>query len=278
MQFPSSDLDLAAPRIMGVLNVTPDSFSDGGRFVSSGKLLLDEALRAAEAMVVAGASIIDVGGESTRPGAAKVSVEEEMARVLPVVEALAARVDAVISVDTSTPQLMAAAVSVGAGMLNDVRALTTTGALEAAVSANVPVCLMHMQGQPSTMQAQPEYDDVVAEVRSYLFDRVQAAIQAGVKKEHIMLDPGFGFGKTDVHNVKLLQSLPQLCELGYPVLAGLSRKSMIGRLLGREPKDRLAGSLALAMLAAQNGAKIIRVHDVAETHDVLSLLGVIQKL
>lgn len=278
MQFPSSDLDLAVPRIMGVLNVTPDSFSDGGRFVSSGKLLLDEALRAAEAMVVAGASIIDVGGESTRPGAAKVSVEEEMARVLPVVEALAARVDAVISVDTSTPQLMAAAVSVGAGMLNDVRALTTTGALEAAVSANVPVCLMHMQGQPSTMQAQPEYDDVVAEVRSYLFDRVQAAIQAGVKKEHIMLDPGFGFGKTDAHNVKLLQSLPQLCELGYPVLAGLSRKSMIGRLLGREPKDRLAGSLALAMLAAQNGAKIIRVHDVAETHDVLSLLGVIQKL
>lgn len=263
---------------MGVLNVTPDSFSDGGRFVSSGKLLLDDALKAAEAMVAAGASIIDVGGESTRPGAAKVTQEEEMARVLPVVEALASRIDAVISVDTSTPALMQAAVDVGAGLLNDVRALTKPGALEVAASANVPVCLMHMQGQPSTMQAQPHYDDVVAEVRAYLLERAQAAITAGVKKENIILDPGFGFGKTDEHNVKLLQSLPSLCASGYPVLAGLSRKSMIGRLLGREPKDRLAGSLALALIAAQNGAKIIRVHDVAETHDVLSLLTTIQKL
>lgn len=278
MRSPSSLPDLTSPQIMGVLNVTPDSFSDGGRFVSSGKLLLDDALKAAEAMVAAGASIIDVGGESTRPGAAKVTQEEEMARVLPVVEALASRIDAVISVDTSTPALMQAAVDVGAGLLNDVRALTKPGALEVAASANVPVCLMHMQGQPSTMQAQPHYDDVVAEVRAYLLERAQAAITAGVKKENIILDPGFGFGKTDEHNVKLLQSLPSLCASGYPVLAGLSRKSMIGRLLGREPKDRLAGSLALALIAAQNGAKIIRVHDVAETHDVLSLLTTIQKL
>ncbi len=278
MRSPSFLSDLTSPQIMGVLNVTPDSFSDGGRFVSSGKLLLDDALKEAEAMVAAGASIIDVGGESTRPGAAKVTQEEEMARVLPVVEALASRIDAVISVDTSTPALMRAAVDVGAGLLNDVRALSKPGALEVAAGANVPVCLMHMQGQPSTMQAQPHYDDVVAEVRSYLLERAQAAIAAGVKKENIILDPGFGFGKTDEHNVKLLQSLPSLCATGYPVLAGLSRKSMIGRLLGREPQDRLAGSLALALIAAQNGAKIIRVHDVAETHDVLSLLTTIQKL
>ncbi|WGO99818.1 dihydropteroate synthase [Saccharophagus degradans] len=278
MRSPSFLSDLTSPQIMGVLNVTPDSFSDGGRFVSSGKLLLDDALKEAEAMVAAGASIIDVGGESTRPGAAKVTQEEEMARVLPVVEALASRIDAVISVDTSTPALMRAAVDVGAGLLNDVRALSKPGALEVAAGANVPVCLMHMQGQPSTMQAQPHYDDVAAEVRAYLLERAQAAIAAGVKKENIILDPGFGFGKTDEHNVKLLQSLPSLCATGYPVLAGLSRKSMIGRLLGREPQDRLAGSLALALIAAQNGAKIIRVHDVAETHDVLSLLTTIQKL
>lgn len=278
MRSPSFLSDLTSPQIMGVLNVTPDSFSDGGRFVSSGKLLLDDALKEAEAMVTAGASIIDVGGESTRPGAAKVTQEEEMARVLPVVEALASRIDAVISVDTSTPALMRAAVDVGAGLLNDVRALSKPGALEVAAGANVPVCLMHMQGQPSTMQAQPHYDDVVADVRAYLLERAQAAIAAGVKKENIILDPGFGFGKTDEHNVKLLQSLPSLCATGYPVLAGLSRKSMIGRLLGREPQDRLAGSLALALIAAQNGAKIIRVHDVAETHDVLSLLTTIQKL
>ncbi|ABD81979.1 dihydropteroate synthase [Saccharophagus degradans] len=278
MRSPSFLSDLTSPQIMGVLNVTPDSFSDGGRFVSSGKLLLDDALKEAEAMVAAGASIIDVGGESTRPGAAKVTQEEEMARVLPVVEALASRIDAVISVDTSTPALMRAAVDVGAGLLNDVRALSKPGALEVAAAASVPVCLMHMQGQPSTMQAQPHYDDVVAEVRAYLLERAQAAIAAGVKKENIILDPGFGFGKTDEHNVKLLQSLPSLCTTGYPVLAGLSRKSMIGRLLGREPQDRLAGSLALALIAAQNGAKIIRVHDVAETHDVLSLLTTIQKL
>lgn len=278
MRPPSFLSDLTSPQIMGVLNVTPDSFSDGGRFVSSGKLLLDDALKEAEAMVAAGASIIDVGGESTRPGAAKVTQEEEMARVLPVVEALASRIDAVISVDSSTPALMRAAVDVGAGLLNDVRALSKPGALEVAAGANVPVCLMHMQGQPSTMQAQPHYDDVVAEVRSYLLERAQAALAAGVKKENIILDPGFGFGKTDEHNVKLLQSLPSLCATGYPVLAGLSRKSMIGRLLGREPQDRLAGSLALALIAAQNGAKIIRVHDVAETHDVLSLLTTIQKL
>lgn len=278
MRSPSFLSDLTSPQIMGVLNVTPDSFSDGGRFVSSGKLLLDDALKEAEAMVAAGASIIDVGGESTRPGAAKVTQEEEMARVLPVVEALASRIDAVISVDSSTPALMRAAVDVGAGLLNDVRALSKPGALEVAAGANVPVCLMHMQGQPSTMQAEPHYDDVVAEVRAYLLERAQAAIAAGVKKENIILDPGFGFGKTDEHNVKLLQSLPSLCATGYPVLAGLSRKSMIGRLLGREPQDRLAGSLALALIAAQNGAKIIRVHDVAETHDVLSLLTTIQKL
>lgn len=237
MRSPSFLSDLTSPQIMGVLNVTPDSFSDGGRFVSSGKLLLDDALKEAEAMVAAGASIIDVGGESTRPGAAKVTQEEEMARVLPVVEALASRIDAVISVDTSTPALMRAAVDVGAGLLNDVRALSKPGALEVAAAASVPVCLMHMQGQPSTMQAQPHYDDVVAEVRAYLLERAQAAIAAGVKKENIILDPGFGFGKTDEHNVKLLQSLPSLCTTGYPVLAGLSRKSMIGRLLGREPQE-----------------------------------------
>lgn len=277
MKFPRIDLDLSRPQIMGVLNVTPDSFFDGGRFVSNNHLLLDDAIATAEAMVSAGATIIDVGGESTRPGAAPVTPEQEMDRVLPIVEALSGRVEAVISVDTSTPALMQEAANLGAGLLNDVRALTRQGALDVAAKTGLPVCLMHMKGQPTNMQAQPQYENVVGEVKDYLLERAAAAIDAGVKRDSIILDPGFGFGKTDEHNLKLLQSLPQLCDAGYPVLAGLSRKSMIGRLLGREPNERLAGSLALAMLAAQNGARIIRVHDVSETRDVLTLLALAQQ-
>lgn len=276
MRFPTTTLDFSRPHIMGVLNVTPDSFFDGGRFVASEKLLLEEAIKAAGAMIDAGASIIDVGGESTRPGAAAVGVQEEMARVLPVVEAIAQRFETIVSVDTSTPEVMRESANVGAGLLNDVRALTRPGAMEAAVQTGLPVCLMHMQGKPTTMQNQPVYCDVVSEVRDYLFSRAKEAETAGIAQDRIMLDPGFGFGKTDEHNVKLLQSLPELCDAGYPVLAGLSRKSMIGRLLGREPQERLAGSLALAMLAVQNGASIVRVHDVAETRDVLELLTLIK--
>lgn len=264
-------LDLTRPRVMGILNTTPDSFSDGGSYYSAGSLDLDLALARAEQMWRQGAAIIDVGGESTRPGAASVGEQEELERVLPVVEAIAANLEVIISVDTSTPAVMREAAAAGAGLINDVRALTREGALAAAAETGLPVCLMHMLGEPGSMQQQPEYADVVAEVGAYLRGRLQACEAAGIARQRIILDPGFGFGKTDAHNLALLRSLRGLAPAGIPLLAGLSRKSMIGRLLDREVNERLPGSLALALLAAQRGARILRVHDVAATVDVLRL-------
>ncbi|SMF00718.1 Dihydropteroate synthase [Alteromonadaceae bacterium Bs31] len=275
-------MDLSTPKIMGVLNVTPDSFYDGGKHCKSdGAVSISSALLAAEKMVADGAAFIDVGGESTRPGAAPVGLEQECARVLPVVEALSKNVDAVISVDTSSPEIMTESVKLGGGLINDVRALEKKGAIEAAVNAKVPLCLMHMQGKPSTMQHNPTYSNAVSEVCEYLLLRVgilqDFAQKAGIDVPQIILDPGYGFGKTDEHNLQLLRDLSQIENLGYPILAGLSRKSMIGRLLGRKPEDRLAGSLTLAVIAAQNGARIIRAHDVAETADAIRLLQAIKK-
>jgi dihydropteroate synthase len=266
LQCGARTLDLSAPVVMGVLNVTPDSFSDGGRFIGR-----DAALRHAGTMIAAGAAIIDIGGESTRPGAAPVSVTEELDRVLPVVEAIAAEYDVVISVDTSTAEVMRDSAAAGAGLINDVRALQRPGAVQAAAATGLAVCLMHMQGEPGTMQQAPVYQDVVAEVRQFLRSRVDVCIAAGIHRGLLLLDPGFGFGKNDEHNLALLAALSQLAEDG-PVLAGLSRKSMIGRLLGRPVEDRLIGSVTLALLAAQRGARILRVHDVAETMDALRLL------
>lgn len=264
-------LDLQRPQVMGILNATPDSFSDGGSYYAGGALDLDLALKRAEQMLREGASIIDVGGESTRPGAAQVSEQEELDRVVPLVEAISANLDVVISVDTSTPAVITATAAAGAGLINDVRALERAGALEAAARVDLPVCLMHMQGQPGTMQQAPHYDDVVAEVGAYLLERARACEAAGIARERLIFDPGFGFGKTDEHNLELLRKLPQLAPPDVPLLVGMSRKSMVGRLLNREVEERLPGSLALAMLAAQRGAHIIRVHDVAETVDVLRM-------
>lgn len=275
LAFANKQIDLSEPRVMAVLNMTPDSFSDGGQFVSSQKIDTSSALKCAEQMVEAGASFIDIGGESTRPGAQEVSVQEEMDRVLPIVEAIAKNLDVVVSVDTSSADVMRESVKRGAGLLNDVRALLRPGALQAAVDANVPVCLMHMQGMPETMQENPRYEDVVAEVKNFLEQRKSECVAAGIAPHNILVDPGFGFGKKDNHNIALLQHLDEFNTLG-PILVGLSRKSMIGRLLNREVNQRLAGSLALAMLAADNGASIVRVHDVQETSDVLTLLKIIK--
>ncbi len=252
---------------MGVLNVTPDSFSDGGVFFSP-----DIAVRRAERMAEEGADIIDVGGESTRPGASSVSAADEIARVVPVIEAVAARVALPISVDTSKPEVMRAAVAAGAGLINDVRALRLPGALAAAREAAVPICLMHMRGEPGTMQQEPSYGDVVAEVADFLRDRVRACVQAGIPRECLLIDPGFGFGKTLAHNLALLAGLPALSALDLPVIVGLSRKSMIGALTGREVDERLAGSLAAAVLAVERGALVVRVHDVAPTVDALRVV------
>lgn len=257
-------LDLRQPVVMGVLNVTPDSFSDGGHYTQ-----LDDALRRAEAMVAEGAAIIDVGGESTRPGAPLVPVAEELARVLPVIERLARVLPVPISVDTSKPEVMRAAVAAGAGLINDIYALRRPGALAAAAELAVPVCLMHMRGTPETMQREPRYSDPVAEVRAFLEERLADCAAAGIPHQRLLLDPGFGFGKTLEHNLALLAGLPTLTALGLPLLVGLSRKSMIGALTGREVDGRLAGSLAAAVLAVERGARVIRVHDVAATRDAL---------
>ncbi len=252
-------LDLSATRVMGVLNLTPDSFSDGGLWTDPGR-----AVAHAEAMVAVGAAIIDVGGESTRPGADPVPVDEEIARVVPVIERLV-RLPVPISVDTSKPEVMTAAVAAGATMINDVRALRTEGALEAAAGTGAAVCLMHMQGEPRTMQAAPEYDDVVAEVGAFLRERADACIEAGIRLERLVVDPGFGFGKTREHNLDLLGRLDELVAEGLPVLVGLSRKSVIGAVTGAPVEARLPGSIAAAVLATISGARILRVHDVAET-------------
>jgi len=264
-------LALGSPVVMGVLNITPDSFSDGGSLLRNGRPDLDKILLRAEQMLIEGAGIVDVGGESTRPGADVVSVAEELDRVLPVVEAITQRFNAIVSVDTSSPELMQSASGCGAGMINDVRALEGPGALLAAQQSGLPICLMHMQGQPKTMQQTPGYDNVVGEVLDYLTGRVAACITGGIDRSRLILDPGFGFGKTPQHNLVLLNRLKQIAALGYPVLVGLSRKSLIGEVLGRDIGERLAGSLALAVLAAERGASIIRVHDVAETVDAIKL-------
>lgn len=271
LQHGSRRLTLDRPRVMGVLNVTPDSFSDGGRFFAAGK-----AIDQAAAMVEAGADILDIGGESTRPGAEPISVEQEMDRVLPVLEQLRARFDVWISVDTSTPALMEAAAAAGADLLNDVRALSRDGALATAARLQLPVCLMHMQGEPTTMQQDPRYDDVVNQVSGYLAERRDAAVSAGIAPGSILLDPGFGFGKTLAHNLALLRALPHLADLGHALLAGLSRKSMLGRITGRAVDERLGASVAAALLAVQNGARIVRVHDVPDTVDALAVWQAVQ--
>ena len=263
---------------MGILNTTPDSFSDGGRYYSRNHLVLDLALRHAEQMVADGASIIDVGGESTRPGAPAVSLQEECDRVLPVVEALAERLDVVISVDTSRPELIEQAAAVGAGLINDVRALQRDGAVEAVAASGLAVCLMHMQGMPATMQDNPHYGDVVNEVANFLGERVALCVRAGIVRDKILLDPGFGFGKTDEHNLMLLTHLNELKRLGLPILVGLSRKSMIGRLLRRDVDERIVGSAGFALIALQKGATLLRVHDVSATRDMVEIWRLTQAL
>lgn len=264
-------LDLSSPHVMGILNVTPDSFSDGGRYTD-----LDAALQRALQMQAAGASLIDIGGESTRPGAAKVSVQQELDLVAPLVEMIARECDIIISVDTSTPEVMRESARLGAGLINDVRALQRDGAVAAAVATGLPVCLMHMRGDPQTMQDEPHYDDVAGEVAQFLRERIDVCLAAGIGAERIILDPGFGFAKSTQHNYELFKRLPQLLELQYPVLVGVSRKSMIGNILNKPVDQRLYGSLALAVMALERGAKILRVHDVEQTMDVLNIFNAVQ--
>jgi dihydropteroate synthase len=262
-------LVLDRPRIVGIVNVTPDSFSDGGSFAT-----VDEAVAHGLNLVAEGADMLDVGGESTRPGAATVDESEELVRVVPVIAALAKRTSVPISVDTSKPTVMRAAVAAGAGMVNDVRALRCAGALEAVAELDVPVCLMHMQGEPSTMQNAPHYDEVLEEVRRFLADRILACEFAGIARQRIVVDPGFGFGKAAAHNWVLLAALRRLTELGLPILVGLSRKRMIGDATGRElAAERVVGSAVAAVLAAERGADLVRVHDVAATREALAVFA-----
>ncbi|WP_434135477.1 dihydropteroate synthase [Pseudomonas luteola] len=265
-------LDLSHPHVMGILNVTPDSFSDGGRFNT-----LDSALFHARALVLAGATLVDIGGESTRPGAPAVSEDEELSRVVPVVEAISKELDVIISVDTSSPQVMLESAKVGAGLINDVRALKRPGALEAAAATGLPVCLMHMQGEPGTMQQNPHYEDVVADVIAFLSERVAACEKEGIRRDQLILDPGFGFAKTLEHNLVLFKRMPELFELALPLLLGVSRKSMIGAVLTKPVEERLYGSLALAALAVAKGASIIRVHDVEQTVDVIKMIAAVEQ-
>ncbi|NWA04573.1 dihydropteroate synthase [Pseudomonas gingeri] len=264
-------LDLARTHVMGILNVTPDSFSDGGRFS-----LLDAALRHAEGMVQAGATLIDVGGESTRPGARAVSPLEELERVAPIVERIHRELDVVISVDTSTPSVMRETARLGAGLINDVRALRRDGALDAAAATGLPVCLMHMLGEPGDMQDNPHYGNVTEEVQAFLVERMRQCEAAGIPAERVILDPGFGFAKNLQHNLSLFKHMEALHALGRPLLVGVSRKSMIGQALGRPVGERLYGGLALAALAMSKGARILRVHDVAETVDVVNMIAAVE--
>lgn len=269
LQLKHQQLDLSRPQVMGILNVTQDSFSDGGKFLN-----LSAAKKQAELMVEAGATIIDVGGESTRPGAVAVSEQEELDRVMPVIEWLVKEAD--VSIDTSKAVVMAAAVDAGAAMINDVCALTKPGSLELAAATDVPICLMHMQGSPRTMQANPSYSHVVDEIREFFIERMTTCEQLGIKRERIILDPGFGFGKNTEHNVTLLNNLNKIVALGRPVLAGLSRKSLIAEVIDKPAHQRQAASVALAIKAWQMGASIIRVHDVAETVDALKMLDFLE--
>jgi dihydropteroate synthase len=270
MQFRNKFLDLSTTKVMGILNVTPDSFSDGGAFD-----MLENGLVQAALMLFEGADIIDIGGESTRPGAQAVSVQQELDRVIPVIESISQRFDTIISIDTSKAQVMTEAVNAGASMINDVRALRENGALDAAVAAKVPVCLMHMQGQPGMMQQAPCYDDVIKDVMLFLQQRISVCCEAGLAESQIIVDPGFGFGKSLEHNYQILARLEKFHQLKVPVLAGMSRKSMIGNLLQRKIDERLAGNIAAATVAAQKGAQIIRVHDVKETVDAVKIVEIV---
>ena len=258
-------LDLSRTVVMGILNTTPDSFSDGGRFPG-----VDAALRHAESMHLQGADIIDIGGESTRPGSGRVTLHEELDRVIPVIEAVKQNIDAVISIDTSKTQVMKEALAAGAAVINDINALRAQGAMAVAAANGAPVCLMHMQGEPGTMQEDPEYNDVIAQVRDYLYARARECIAAGINREQIVIDPGFGFGKTASHNLELLRGMDNL-GTDYTVMAGLSRKSMIGKLLGLPMERRVHASVALALLAVNKGARILRVHDVGPTVDAVRM-------
>ncbi|APD89833.1 dihydropteroate synthase [Alteromonas mediterranea] len=273
MQFGNHFIGLSQPQVMGILNVTPDSFSDGGKHAD-----VQQALEHALRMIDEGARFIDIGGESTRPGAPEVSLQEELDRTIPVIEAVAKNAQCVISIDTSKAEVMREAVKAGAGLINDVRALQEPGALIAASETGVPVCLMHMQGQPRTMQNHPTYQDVVEDVTQFLLERAEVCEKAGIAKEQILFDPGYGFGKSLEHNYALVKHLPKLMDLGYPVLVGMSRKSMIGNLLNRKVDERLAGSISLATIVAQMGAQIIRVHDVKETADAVNIVNMLNKI
>ena len=264
-------LDLSVPRVMGVLNVTPDSFSDGGHYLDP-SAAIDRVAR----MVAEGAAIVDIGGESTRPGARPVTAAEELARVVPVIEAVSARFDVVVSIDTSKPEVMRAATQAGASLINDVRALRLPGALEAAAESGAAVCLMHIQGEPGDMQRAPAYEDVASDVTAFLRARSQACVSAGMSADALLVDPGFGFGKSLEHNLILLRELRALLALGLPLLVGLSRKSMLGALVGTDPGDRVAASVAAATLAVWNGACVVRAHDVAATVQALAVCNAVK--
>lgn len=264
---PNSVVDLSTPQVMGILNVTPDSFSDGGKFAD-----FEPALAQVQRMITDGATIIDIGGESTRPGAVDVSEADELARVIPILKVIKERFNILVSIDTSKAKVMSAAIAAGADIINDVRALQNEGCLAALAASNVPVCLMHMQGLPRTMQDSPSYDDLINDIIVFFQQRIDACVNAGISRERLILDPGFGFGKTLEQNFHLLANLSRFSSLGLPILAGMSRKSMIGNLLNRDLEQRLAGSISTALFAAQQGAHIIRVHDVQETVDALTIL------
>jgi dihydropteroate synthase len=276
LQCGAKTLDLSKPAVMGVLNLTPDSFSDGGNVFSQSQVDPNKALTTVSAMIDNGADIIDLGGESTRPGAEPVSVQQELDRVIPVLNRLTANFDSIFSIDTSTPEVMKEAANAGAHIINDVRALRREGALGAAIKTGLPVCLMHMQNQPKTMQEDPKYQDVLTEVLEFLSERKQKCLDLGMQADQIILDPGFGFGKTLAHNLSLFNGLSTMAQKGHPILVGLSRKSMIGQILDADVNDRLIGSVTMALLAAQaiygaGGSAILRVHDVKETKQALDV-------
>ena len=268
IRFKNQIMDLSFPQVMGIVNMTPDSFSDGGNYNN-----LDDAMRRVDSMIQSGATFIDVGGESTRPGAAEVSVEEELDRVIPLVEKIARYFDVWISVDTSKPQVMTESAKAGAHLINDIRALTEPDAIEAAAKTQLPVCIMHMQGDPKTMQNAPHYQqDIYQEVDQFFTQHINRCVNAGIEREKIILDPGFGFGKTLQHNYRLLAKLNNFHHFGLPLLVGMSRKSMIGQVLNVPPQERMIGSVSCAVIAAMQGAQIIRVHDVKETFDALRIV------
>ncbi len=264
------DLSLIQPQVMGILNVTPDSFSDGGRFQH-----LDAALHQTERMILEGAAIIDIGGESTRPGAKDVSEQEELARVIPLLKAIKSRFNIIVSIDTSKANVMAEAIAHGAGLINDVRALQNTNCLTVMAQSHVPICLMHMQGLPRTMQKKPHYNDLMTDIVDFFQQRIKVCQQAGINKQRLILDPGFGFGKTVTQNYQLLAQLADFNQLDLPILIGVSRKAMIGDVLNCDVEQRLAGSLSAAIIAMQQGAKIIRVHDVKQTTDAIKVINAV---